>query len=347
MATRSTGRGAATINDIARLAGVSTATVSRVLNNRRYVSPATREEVLRIAREHGFQLNSSARALSGGRTGLVSAIVPDVDAEYFSSILAGISETLHEQGMDLLLSMTHHQPSRELTLLKRATRTRADGLLLVLPSESVDELEALRRRGRLFVVIDPRWPVPAGIPSVSATNSEGARAATEYLVALGHRRIGVCSGPADWLVSIKRLHGYQSALAAASIAFDPALVVHSDYSQMESGRASAGELLSRPDPPTAIFAFNDILALGVLRAAYERGLRVPAELSIVGFDDLATASLVTPALTTVQQPLSEMGRMATGLLGRLLDKQSVDALHVELQTNLVVRSSTAPLVEQR
>jgi LacI family transcriptional regulator len=337
-----TDAGQTTIHDIARLAGVSIATVSRALNNRRYVAPETRDEVLRIAREHGFRTNTSARALSGGRTGLVSAIVPDVNAEYFSNILAGVSEALHELDMDLVLSMSHHQHDRELTLLKRIMRTRTDGVLLLLPSESADELEALRHQGLPFVIVDPRQPVPPGVPSVSAAHAAGAREATEHLLALGHRRIGVISGAPDWLASVERLRGYQAALAAADIPTDPGLVIEADFAVSEGGAIATEKLLDQPEPPTAIFAFNDILALGALRAAAARGLRVPDDLSIVGFDDAGTAALVTPALTTVRQPLGEMGRLATGLLARLLNRQSVEALHIELETKLVVRGSTAP-----
>jgi LacI family transcriptional regulator len=332
-----------TIHDIARLAGVSIATVSRALNNRPYVAPETREEVLRIARSHGFRTNTSARALSGGRTGLVSAIVPDVNAEYFSNILAGISEALHELDMDLVLSMSHHQHDRELTLLRRIMRTRTDGVLFLLPSESADELEVLRQRGLPFVIVDPRQPVPAGIPSVSAAHAAGAREATEHLLALGHRRIGVISGASDWVASIERLRGHRAALAAVNVPADPGLVIASDFAVAEGGSIATEKLLDQPDPPSAIFAFNDILALGALRAAAARGLRVPDDLSIVGFDDAGMAALVTPALTTVRQPLGEMGRLATGLLARLLNSQSVEALHIQLETKLVVRSSTGPV----
>jgi LacI family transcriptional regulator len=337
-----TAAGQPTIHDIARLAGVSIATVSRALNNRPYVAPETREEVLRIARANGFRTNTSARALSGGRTGLVSAIVPDVNAEYFSNILAGISEALHELDMDLVLSMSHHEHDRELTLLKRILRTRTDGVLLLLPSESVDELEALRHQRLPFVIVDPRQPVPAGIPSVSAAHAAGAREATEHLLALGHRRIGVISGASDWTASTERLRGYQAALAAADVSADPGLVIAADFALAEGGSIATEKLLEQSEPPTAIFAFNDILALGAVRAAAARGLRVPDDLSVVGFDDAGMAALVTPALTTVRQPLGEMGRLATGLLARLLNRQSVEALHIELETKLVVRSSTAP-----
>ena len=331
-----------TIHDIARLAGVSIATVSRALNNRPYVAPETREEVLRIARASGFRTNTSARALSGGRTGLVSAIVPDVNAEYFSNILAGISEALHELDMDLVLSMSHHEHDRELTLLKRVMRTRTDGVLFLLPSESADELEALRHQRLPFVIVDPRAPVPAGIPSVSAAHAAGAREATEHLLALGHSRIGVISGASDWLASVERLRGHQAALAAMGVSADPGLVIETDFGLAEGGAMATEKLLELPDPPTAIFAFNDILALGAVRAAAARGLRVPDDLSVVGYDDAGMAALVTPALTTVRQPLGEMGRLATGLLARLLNRQNVEALHIELETKLVVRSSTAP-----
>jgi LacI family transcriptional regulator len=179
-----------------------------------------------------------------------------------------------------------------------------------------------------------------GIPAVSAANASGARAATEHLLSLGHRRIGVITGPADWMASTERLNGYRSALAAAGVLPVPELVVESDFS-IESGEEAAGVLLDLPERPTAIFGFNDNVAIGVLRAAAEHGLAVPDDLSVVGFDDSEQAGLVTPALTTVRQPLAEMGRMAVSLLLRLLDHQRVEAMSIELATRLVVRESAA------
>jgi LacI family transcriptional regulator len=331
----------ATIRDIASLAGVSIATVSRVLNDRPDVSAETREAVLEVVRAHGFSTNRSARGLSAGRTGLVGMTLPFVHAEYFSVILAGSAEALYEQDMRIVVCPTAHQHDREVTLLDRLMHGTTDGAILLLPTESSEELAALRRHEYAFVVVDPRWPLGEDIPSVSAAHSSGAKAATEHLLKLGHRRIAAITGPEDWVASEERLNGYHAALVGAGVVPDPELEARADF-LIAGGQAAAAALLDRPEPPTAIFAFNDNLAVGVLRAARERGLRVPEDVSVVGFDDSEQAGIVVPALTTVRQPLAEMGRMAVSLLVRLLDKQPLEALRVELATRLVVRDSTAP-----
>jgi LacI family transcriptional regulator len=178
-----------------------------------------------------------------------------------------------------------------------------------------------------------------GIPAVSAANASGARAVTEHLLSLGHRRIGAITGPRAYLASSERLSGYEGALAAAGVLPDPGIILESTF-DIEGGAKAASRLLDAAEPPTAIFAFNDNNAIGALRVARERGIRVPEELSIAGFDDSEMSAIVTPALTTVRQPLAEMGRMAVSLLIRILENQRLEALHIELQTRLIVRGST-------
>ena len=333
--------GPPTIRDIADAAGVSIATVSRVLNGRPDVSAKTREAVLRVVREQGFSMNRSARALSGGRTGLIGVTLPMVHVEYFSSILWGASEALYEHDMNVVLCPTMHEREREVTLLDRLLQGTTDGALLLLTRESNDALTALERQGYPFVVLDPRQPVDERTPVVSAAHLAGAKAATEHLLSLGHRRIGAITGPHGWVASVHRLDGYQTALAGAGVLTDPDLIAKGNFTS-ESGYAAASQLLSLAERPTAIFAFNDEMAVGAMRAAKERGLALPEDLSIVGFDDVEKAEIVTPALTTVRQPLAEMGRMAVSLLTRLLERQPIEAMRVELATKLIVRDSTAP-----
>jgi len=330
-----------TIHDIAQEAGVSVATVSRVLNARDHVAPATRELVTRIVRERGYVVNRSARNLQFGSTGLVGLLVPLVHPHYFSTIVAGATEALNEHDMRAVLSPTEHKHDREVTLLDRLMHGMADGALVVLPEESSEELERLLDTNYRFVVIDPRLPLDARIPSVSAAHTSGAGEAVRHLLELGHRRIAVITGPRDWVATEERRRGYHAALAAAGILPDPSLEIEADF-EIAGGTRAAAEVLDRPDRPTAIFAFNDNLAIGAIRAARARGLQVPDDLSVVGFDDSEHASLITPELTSVRQPLAEMGRTAVNLLRRLLDGQRVETLHVELGTRLVVRASTAP-----
>lgn len=336
-----TRRSRLTIREIAELAGVSIATVSRVVNGHADVSPETRDAVQRVIREHGYSANRSARALSGGRTGLVGVTVPRVRPSYFSSILHGAAEALDEQDRRIVLCPTRHEHDREVSLLDRLMHGTTDGALLVLPEETNEELNVLLNYGYRFAVVDPRLPVDDRIPAVSAANSAGATQAVGHLVALGHRRIAAITGPAGWMATEERRRGYHAALAAAGVMPDATLEIESNF-LLSGGVEAAAELLEGANPPTAIFAFNDQLAIGAMQAAHARGLRMPEDLSLVGFDDTFEAAIVTPALTTVRQPLVEMGRMAVSLLGRLLENRPFDALHVELATKLIVRESTAP-----
>ena len=330
-----------TIREIADRAGVSIATVSRVLNGRSDVSDETRELVSRIIRDNGYTANRSARGLSAGRTGLVGVLVPLVYPAYFSAILAGAAEALGEQDLRVVLSPTGHEHDREVTLLDRLMHGLTDGALIVLPEESSEELERLLDHGYRFVVVDPLMPLDERIPSVSAAHTSGAHHAMGHLLGLGHRRIAAITGPRGWVATEDRRRGYHSALAAAGILPRPELEADSDF-EIGGGVEAAAYLLDLPEPPTAIFAFNDNLAIGAIQAARSRGVRVPEDLSVVGFDDIEHATIVTPTLTTVRQPLAERGRTAVSLLMRLLEGHSFETLRVELATRLVVRESTAP-----
>ena len=330
-----------TIREIADLAGVSIATVSRVMNGHSDVAEETRDLVMRIVREHGYATNRSARGLSAGRTGLVGVLVPLVYPVYFSAILSGAAEALYEQELRVVLSPTQHEHDREVSLLDRLMHGMTDGALIVLPEESSDELARLLEQGYRFVVVDPRLPLDERVPSVSAAHASGADQAMSHLLALGHRRIAAITGPRGWVATEDRRRGYHAALAAQGILPEPALEVEADF-EIAPGRDAAGHLLDLRDPPTAIFAFNDNLAIGALQAARDRGLGVPGDLSVVGFDDVEPATIVTPTLTTVRQPLAEMGRTAVSLLMRLLERQRFETLRIELATRLVVRESTGP-----
>ncbi|MGA3362693.1 MAG: LacI family DNA-binding transcriptional regulator [Solirubrobacteraceae bacterium] len=324
----------ATIREIAEFAGVSIATVSRVVNGSGYVSEKTRTAVESVIREHRYTANRSARGLSAGRTGLVGVTLPRIHPAYFSVITAGVAEALYELDMRIVLAPTLHEHDREVGLLERLMHGTTDGGLLVLPEESGSELRTLMTYGYRFVVVDPRVRIDDRVPTVSAAHSSGADQATRYLLGLGHRRIAAITGAGDMMATEERLRGYRAALAAAGVAPDPAIVIESNW-EVGGGREAGAALLELADPPTAIFAFNDPLAIGAMQAVLARGLRVPD-------DDTAECELVTPALTTVRQPLAEMGRMGVSLLMRLLENRSFEALHVELATALIVRASTAP-----
>jgi LacI family transcriptional regulator len=275
------------------------------------------------------------------RTGLLGVLVPILYDLYFSALLAGAAETAYEHETRLVLSPTLHEHAREVSLLDRLMHGLTDGALIVLPEESSAELELALSDDYPFVVVDPLLPLDERIPAVAAAHRSGADQAMQHLLGLGHRRIGAITGPPGWVATEHRREAYHDALAAAGIAPDPDFEVASDY-EFAPGVEAAGVLLDLPEPPTAIFAFNDAIGLGVLRAARQRGVRVPEDLSIVGFDDIKYATIVSPTLTTVRQPLAEMGRTGVSLLLRLLEEPRAVTHRIELPTRLVVRESTAP-----
>ncbi len=338
------GRGSRlTIREVADLAGVSAATVSRVMNGRGEVSERSRDAVMAVVQEHGYTTGRTPRTPSNGNgaTGLIGVTAPKLHHSYFSVILSGAGEAFYEHDMRMVLCPTQHEHEREVTLLDRLMRGTTDGALLILPEESGEELAALHEHGYPFVIVDPYRALGERVPTVSAANSAGASEAIEHLLGLGHRRIAASPGPQRWPAPAERLRGYHASLAAAGVMPSPELEIESNF-ETPSGRAAMERLLALDDPPTAVFAFNDMVAIGVTQVARAHGLRVPGDLSIVGFDDTLESEIVTPSLTTVRQPLAEMGRMAVALLIRLLAHQRIEALHIELQTQLVVRESTGP-----
>ena len=317
---------------------MSIATVSRVMNGHVPVAPETRDLVRRAVE----RLGAPAPARRGSAEGAVYVHCPYVLSDYFGLIVSSVAETLDLHGRRLLLGAGQaSHPSIPLASLPDDPAVA--GAILILPPEPSTDLEALRRRGLPFVVIDPMTPLHPDIAAVSAAHTAGARSVTAHLTGLGHRRIGVINGPNEWLASASRMVGHTSALAETGTLPAPDLV-RSIEPTPEHGYVAASELLDLPQRqrPTAIVAFNDKAAAGALRAAYERGLRVPEDLSITGFDDLDLGRSTQPMITTVRQPLEEMGRMAVTLLMRLVDRHTIDTLHVELATQLIPRGSTGP-----
>jgi LacI family transcriptional regulator len=274
------------------------------------------------------------------RSGILAVLMPLGYDVYFGAILAGVTDAAYENGLRLSIASTRHEHPREVQLLAQLS-DMTDGALIILPEQSGDELERALTDDYPVVVIDPLVPLGDRIPSVAAAHRRGALQAIDHLVALGHRRIGVISGPPGWMATEERREGWRQALGGAGIQVDPVLFVEADW-ELGPGAAAAAQLLELDDPPTAIFGFNDAIAIGAIKAAQERGLRVPEDVSIVGFDDLPHATIVTPPLTTIRQPLAEMGRAGVGLVVRLLDSGRTEAPQIELPTRIIVRESTAP-----
>ncbi|WP_344619054.1 LacI family DNA-binding transcriptional regulator [Dactylosporangium salmoneum] len=323
-----------TVRDIAAETGMSIATVSRALNDHHAVTPATRA----LVREAAERLRARIGLSGKPKGGTVFVRCPYMLTDYFGLIVSSIAETLTLHGRQLVLT-AGEAAQRTPLLADLDGREGLTGVIVILPPEPGDDLVELQRRRMPFVVVDPRTTLPRDIVSVSAAHFAGARRLTGHLVELGHRRIGVIGGPTEWLASDARLAGHNAALADVGV-LPAGELLRSVEPTTDEGHHAAGELLDLPAPPTALVCFNDKAAVGALQAAAERGLTVPDDLSITGFDDLDLARAT--GLTTVRQPLQEMGRMAVSLLVRLLEQHELDALHVELATELVVRSSTAP-----
>lgn len=337
MAREETGSESVTIFDVAREAGVSYATVSRVLNNKDHVKPEKREAVLRAMARLGYVANQQARRLAGGRSRVVGLLVQGLESSYAGEIIRGIDEELAAAQYDLMLYTTHRRKTKESVYVAAISRGMAEGLLLMLPRDPAAYIDTLRRQSFPYVLIDHQG-VGDEHRSIGATNRQGAYDATRHLIDLGHRRIGFITGRIELGCAIDRLAGYRAALAERGIADDPALAAEGDFMR-PAGFAGARALLDLPDPPTAIFASNDDMAFGVIEAARDRGLRIPDDLSVVGFDDIPQAAIVHPPLTTVRQPLEQMGRAATRMLLKLIDDPQIQVESIALPTELVVRQS--------
>ncbi len=330
-----------TIIDVAREAGVSYATVSRVINNKAHVKPDKRNAVLDAMERLGYVVNQQARSLAGGRSHIVGLVVQNLGSTWMGAIVRGIDEELAAASYDLMLYTTHRISARETTYVTTITRGMADGLLLLLPRDPASYLESLHRQRFPFVLIDHQGIDDRG-PAVDVTNWDGANSAVCYLLGLGHRRIGFITGNLEMSSALDRLAGYRAALEEAGIEFDPTLVVEGDYSQ-QRGFTGAGVLLSLPQRPTAIFASNDASAFGVMEAARDHGFQIPRDLSLIGFDDIAEAATVHPALTTVRQPLEQMGRIAARMLLQIINDPTLVLQRVTLPTELVIRQSCQAL----
>jgi LacI family transcriptional regulator len=326
-----------TIFDVASAAGVSYGTVSRVINNNPHVKAETRQRILNTMDHLGYVVNRQARSLAGGRTQMIGLLVPDLETSYIGEIMRGIDTELEIRQYDIVLYTTHRQKTKEADYVNTVTQGMVDGLLLVLPRHPKTFLDTLRQRRFPHVLIDHQGIDERG-PAVSSTNREGAFKATEYLIKLGHQRIGFITGWMDLGCSRERLAGYKEALKAYHLPIDDNRIFKGDFHQ-SSGYEATRAFLNLSEPPTAIFASNDVMAMGVIEAARMHGLKIPEDMSVLGFDDIPMAANLHPKLTTVHQPLEQMGHLAAKMLLDLIYELQEEPLHIELPTELIVRDS--------
>ncbi|GAA3205178.1 LacI family DNA-binding transcriptional regulator [Nonomuraea helvata] len=327
-----------TLTQLAELAGVSTATVSKVINGRSEVGPATRALVERLIEEHGYR--RQRRRIKPAS--LIEVVFHELAGDYPTEIVKGVQQVAWAHGLSVVISEFggRHTPGPRWIgdLLTR----RPTGVITVFSGPEDDQRVRLATQEIPLVVLDPAGNPGLGVPSVAATNWSGGLEATRHLLELGHQRIAMITGPAFALSSRARLDGYRAALEAAGMSVDPALIREGNF-QIEDGIAHTHHLMKLSEPPTAIFAANDGQAIGVYHAAHELRLRVPDDLSVIGFDDMPVSRWALPPLTTIHQPLREMGAMAATMLISLAEGEQLQQKRVELGTELVVRQSTAAL----
>jgi LacI family transcriptional regulator len=329
-----------TITQIAKEVGVSTTTVSKVLNQQPGVGAEMRARIQRIIDQNEYVQNHAARHLRKGQTGLIDMVIMRLEGGYDLGIMHGVQQVLEESGHRLVVFATNEDEGSERLWLRRILDQSSDGVLLLLPYERIGIAKALMEQNIRFVAIGDRNEPTNEFPTIGSTIWLGGYTATEYLISLGHRRIGIITGPLNLMTSRARLAGYREALERAGIPIDPALICEGNY-LLGDGLRQTNVLLDLPDPPTAIFAGNDAQATGVYQALYKRNIRIPDAMSVIGFDDVAYAAQMSPPLTTIRQPLVEMGKMAAMMLLRLIAGQTLESNHVELSTSLVIRESCA------
>jgi LacI family transcriptional regulator len=311
-----------------------------VLNQLPGVGAQTRARIQQVVEQNDYVQNHAARHLRKGQSGLIDLVIMRLEGGYDLAIMHGVQDAFSESGHRLVVFATNEDETTERLWLRRMLDQSTDGVLLLLPYEQVGIPNALMAQNIPFVAIGDRNEPTTAFPTIGSTIWLGGYTATEYLISLGHRRIGIITCPLHLTTSRARLAGYREALERAGIAVDPALIHEGNY-LLGDGVRQTHALLDLPDPPTAIFAGNDAQATGVYQALYERNIRVPDQMSVVGFDDVMYTAQMSPPLTTVHQPLVEMGRMAANMLLRLISGFSLDSNHVELSTSLVVRESCA------
>jgi len=327
----------ATIKDVARLAGVSVATVSRVFNDSALVSPSRKARVQRAAARLDYSPNVAARSLITNRTHTIGVLLPDLFGEFFSEVIRGIDHAAREAGLHLLLSSSHAD-TEELIAALRAMRGRIDGLIVMAPDmEAPKALERARAEIPL-VLIDPGLGAK-GCDAISISNHDGAYAVVKHLLGLGHRRVATITGPPRNIDAEQRLAGYRRALREHGGDRDPDLEIAGDFSE-PSGYEAAGQLIALKRPATAVFAANDYMAIGVLGALSDAGVRVPQDMAVAGFDDIAMSRYLNPPLTTVRVDAYNLGRRAAErLIPGNGEASSRKAVREVMPTTLVIRGS--------
>lgn len=329
-----------TIYDVARQAGVSIATVSKVINRSGKISEKTRERIGSIMAEMGFVPNLVASALSNKKTYMIGLLIPDISNPYFAELSRHIEDRAQEHGYHIVICNTDNRVDKEKEYLTFLQQKGVDGILLATGASMPHTLDTLQER-KIPITLIAREVPHFSVNTVLVDDFLGGFLAASHLLEYGHRDIGIIVESLELASSRQRLEGYRSALQQFQCTYREDRIVVCDFS-ISAGKEAAEKLLNGDDRPTALFACNDVLAIGAIQAARARGLSVPEQLSVVGFDDTFLATVIDPALTTVGQPIRELGRQAIDLLHRQIGEEDSAKQRVVLLPELVVRQSTAP-----
>jgi DNA-binding LacI/PurR family transcriptional regulator len=329
---------AVSIKDIARLAGVSHSTVSRALNHSPLIPPATAERIQRIALEKGYTASAVARSLVTRKTKAIGVVVTSIADPFNGEVVAGIEEVANHEGYSVVLATSQADPRREMMVVRSFRERRVDGILVASSRLGAQYQPLSAEMEAPIVLLNNQHPSELA-HSVSIDNADGGYQATAHLIALGHRDIAYIGDESGLQSDEERFHGFQAAMKKARLKVRPELVVRGD-GKLDGGKKHAAELLNLPAPPTAIFCYNDMTALGAIEAVQAAGLRVGREVSVVGFDDLFFAASLQPPLTSFRQPKKELGKQAMQLLLAILKGQPAQR-KVVLRGELVVRGSSS------
>jgi LacI family transcriptional regulator len=333
-----------TIREVAEKAGASVTTVSHVINETRHVSDEVRLRVLHAMKELNYRPNALARSLRMGQTHTLALILPDSSNPFFADVGRSVEDAAFQLGYSVILCNTQGDPRREDLYVDVLDKKQVDGIIFVATGEQVASLQFLRSRAMPVVVVN-RDLANIDVDLIFTDNFQGGYLATCHLLALGHTRIACIAGPSDLTLGADRVDGYRRALEEAGLPYEESLVRAGDY-KPASGFRVTSELLARRDRPTAIFACNDLMAIGALRAAVEAGCRVPGDLSVIGFDDIELARFTNPPLTTIAQDKTEIGSQAVRRLVEQITAKNNGTFHRSiLATSLVQRASTGPAAD--
>ena len=326
------------IKDIARLAHVSHPTVSRALQNSPLVNPRTAEKIRKIAEQAGYRASAVARGLVTRHTKTIGLVVTTVADPFTSEVFSGIEREAHDRGYCVFLAESNADPQREKEVVRTFAERRVDGIIVTSSRVGALYLPLLSEMMVPIVLVNDQHP-GAFVHSVMIRNQEGSRAVASHLIGLGHRRIAYMGDKTGYQSDTERYAGYREALEAAGIRHTPELVVYGD-GKPEAGLRAMDQLLALADQPTAVCCYNDMTALGAMRSIRLRGMRVPEEISVAGFDDLFFASYTQPPLTTVRQPMRRMGQLAMESLFKLMSGDESE-IRIKVDAELIVRESTA------